>query len=193
MPKFSLDRFFSHPSDKKDTEIVEHCTNITSLSCDLTHLWVDMSETYELWLVGSRGNATPVHCFGSIFPEVDSELISVCYLHTAIKAIAISLPCGRQVCKGAFELGPGLWPDPSAPPSLDFPMQEVGQSPGLLEDWRCLWKADIQALGPSTGRFVFQLNRKWGAGLHGLVSEQSQLSGPVFSLVLQPLPGIVPR
>uniref|UniRef100_K9J1L3 Interferon alpha/beta receptor 2 n=1 Tax=Desmodus rotundus TaxID=9430 RepID=K9J1L3_DESRO len=66
--------WYTDMSDKKDTEIVEHCTNITSLSCDLTHLWVDMSETYELWLVGSQGNATPVHCFGSIFPEVDMDL-----------------------------------------------------------------------------------------------------------------------
>ncbi|XP_036983055.2 interferon alpha/beta receptor 2 isoform X2 [Artibeus jamaicensis] len=61
-------------SDRREMEIIEHCTNITSPSCDVSHLWTDVSEIYELQLVGSRGNATLVRCFGSIFPELDMYL-----------------------------------------------------------------------------------------------------------------------
>ncbi|KAF6119072.1 interferon alpha and beta receptor subunit 2 [Phyllostomus discolor] len=59
---------------RKDMEVVEHCANITRPSCDVTNLWMDVSETYELQLVGSRGNATVVQCFRSVFPELDMLL-----------------------------------------------------------------------------------------------------------------------
>lgn len=179
-------------------EVVERCANITSPSCDVTHLRIDLAETYELQLVGSRGNATLVRCFGSIFPELDSELVSVCRLHTATKGIAVSGPGGREVCRGASESGPvralGLppWPGPSAPPSLGFPVQNLGRSPGLFDDCRCPWKADVQALAPAAGRFVFQPVRERGAGLRGLVSERPPGSGPVFSSELQPFPEAAP-
>ncbi|KAM5332551.1 interferon alpha/beta receptor 2 [Glossophaga mutica] len=66
--------WYTSMSDRKDREIVEHCANITSPSCDVTNLWMDVSEMYDFWLVGSRGNATLVHCFVSIFPELDMHL-----------------------------------------------------------------------------------------------------------------------
>ncbi|XP_054433885.1 interferon alpha/beta receptor 2 isoform X2 [Pteronotus mesoamericanus] len=52
-------------------EVVQHCANITRPSCDVTHVWAEMSEMYHLRLVGSRGNATLVNCSGSIFPDTD--------------------------------------------------------------------------------------------------------------------------
>lgn len=66
--------WYATMSDRKDMEVVERCANITSPSCDVTHLRIDLAETYELQLVGSRGNATLVRCFGSIFPELDMHL-----------------------------------------------------------------------------------------------------------------------
>ncbi|XP_045708429.1 interferon alpha/beta receptor 2 isoform X1 [Phyllostomus hastatus] len=66
--------WYANMSDRKDMEVVEHCANITSLSCDVTDLWADVSEMYELQLVGSRGNATAVQCFRNIFPELDMRL-----------------------------------------------------------------------------------------------------------------------
>lgn len=39
-----------------------------------------------------------------------------------------------------------------------------------------------------SGWFVLQPDRRWGAGLHGLLAGLSHLLGPVFSLVLRPPP-----
>lgn len=66
--------WYTNMSDRKDMEVVERCANLTRPSCDVTHLSMDVSEMYELQLVGSRGNATLVRCFHSVFPEMDMRL-----------------------------------------------------------------------------------------------------------------------
>ncbi|XP_058920439.1 interferon alpha/beta receptor 2 isoform X2 [Kogia breviceps] len=59
-------------SKQEDMKIVGHCTNITRSFCDLTDVWVNMTEMYIPKVVGFRGNAALVSCMGSFFLAMDT-------------------------------------------------------------------------------------------------------------------------
>ncbi|XP_024614120.1 interferon alpha/beta receptor 2 isoform X2 [Neophocaena asiaeorientalis asiaeorientalis] len=59
-------------SKQEDMKIVGDCTNITRSFCDLTDVWVNMTETYIPKVVGFRGNAALVSCMGSFFLTMDT-------------------------------------------------------------------------------------------------------------------------
>ena len=56
-------------------KIVGDCTNITRSFCDLTDVWVNMTEMYIPKVVGFRGNTALVSCMGSFFLAMESESI----------------------------------------------------------------------------------------------------------------------
>ncbi|XP_036205643.1 interferon alpha/beta receptor 2 isoform X2 [Myotis myotis] len=57
-----------------DLELVPGCVNITRPSCDLTHAWYSLVETYLPWVIGSRGGATLVNCVGKVSPVLEMIL-----------------------------------------------------------------------------------------------------------------------
>ncbi|XP_032485561.1 interferon alpha/beta receptor 2-like isoform X3 [Phocoena sinus] len=59
-------------SKQEDMKIVGDCTNITRSFCDLTDVWVNMTEMYIPKVVGFRGNAALVSCMGSFFLAMDT-------------------------------------------------------------------------------------------------------------------------
>ncbi|XP_023597074.1 interferon alpha/beta receptor 2 [Trichechus manatus latirostris] len=61
-------------SKYEDMKIVEDCTNITRLFCDLTGLWDNMPETYIPRVVGFKGNTVLVSCIDSVFLPMNMTL-----------------------------------------------------------------------------------------------------------------------
>ncbi|XP_059542323.1 interferon alpha/beta receptor 2 isoform X2 [Myotis daubentonii] len=57
-----------------DLELVPGCANITRPSCDVTHAWRSLVETYLPWVIGSRGSATLVNCMGKVSPVLEMIL-----------------------------------------------------------------------------------------------------------------------
>ena len=55
--------------------MVETCANITRSFCDLTDVWINLTETYIPRVVAFRENTALVTCMGSFFMATDSEFI----------------------------------------------------------------------------------------------------------------------
>ncbi|XP_036921174.1 interferon alpha/beta receptor 2 [Sturnira hondurensis] len=129
----------------REMEIVEHCANITSLSCDVTHLWEDLSEMYEVQLVGSRGNATLVRCFSSIFPELDMHLeppeFEIAGFTDHIR-VTLAFPPARP--EGPE--GPGLW-------WWHFPLVIEERLEGVVK------KHNLELNEDTKGNFTYVLDR----------------------------------
>lgn len=54
-------------SRPNQVKIVEHCSNTTASSCDLTDVWEVLPETYTFRVDGFRGNTTLVQCSSNLF------------------------------------------------------------------------------------------------------------------------------
>lgn len=83
-------------------KIVGDCTNITRSFCDLTDVWVNMTETYIPKVVGFRGNAALVSCMGSFFLTMDSESILFIIFIIITKIIVMCFAMKLEVLQRCF-------------------------------------------------------------------------------------------
>uniref|UniRef100_A0A8C3VQY2 Interferon alpha/beta receptor 2 n=1 Tax=Catagonus wagneri TaxID=51154 RepID=A0A8C3VQY2_9CETA len=61
-------------SKQEDMKIVETCTNITRSFCDLTDVWINLTEMYIPRVVAFKENTALVKCMGSFFLATDMSL-----------------------------------------------------------------------------------------------------------------------
>lgn len=166
---------------------VPSCTNITRPSCDLTYEWGNTAETYVTRVVGLQEDTELVSCSGTIFPDTDSELISVCRLHRVIKVI-LTFPC-REVGRsarvrsagagspaGSARPGSGAPSTASAPLCLGFLAGEWGSA--------CAGQRSLRACGGQTfgqshrhSLVCFPTRREVGSRVTRPVTGLSPLSG----------------
>uniref|UniRef100_A0A286ZIT4 Interferon alpha/beta receptor 2 n=1 Tax=Sus scrofa TaxID=9823 RepID=A0A286ZIT4_PIG len=61
-------------SKQENMKMVETCANITRSFCDLTDVWINLTETYIPRVVAFRENTALVTCMGSFFMATDMSL-----------------------------------------------------------------------------------------------------------------------
>ena len=73
--KVTFCHLFPFQSKQENMKMVETCANITRSFCDLTDVWINLTETYIPRVVAFRENTALVTCMGSFFMATDSEFI----------------------------------------------------------------------------------------------------------------------